>query len=89
MSDQPLRFPPHTIQNMRDREIAPEQVRLTLAEPESVTGGRGDRKIYAKRYFDESLKQEMLLRVVVEESVTEQVVVTVYKTSQIRRYLKG
>lgn len=31
----------------------------------------------------------MLLRVVIEETSTERVVVTVYKTSQLRKYLKG
>jgi len=31
----------------------------------------------------------MLLRIVVEESDMETVVVTIYKTSQIERYIKG
>jgi len=39
-------------------------------------------------YFDPVLQKEMLLRVVVEETADELVVVTVYKTSQIDRYLK-
>jgi hypothetical protein len=42
-----------------------------------------------RRYFDQVLQQEMLLRVVIEESGAEAVVITVYKTSQIARYLKG
>jgi len=41
-----------------------------------------------RRYFDEILQQTMLLRVFVEEKAEEIVVVTVYKTSQINRYLK-
>lgn len=35
------------------------------------------------------LDQEMLLRVVVEETETHRVVVTAYKTSDIKRYMKG
>jgi len=41
------------------------------------------------RYHDAVLGQEMLMRVVVEDAPEEMVVVTVYKTSQIQRYLKG
>lgn len=39
-------------------------------------------------YFDTSLGHEMLLRVVVEETAVERVVITVYKTSRIAKYLK-
>ncbi len=41
------------------------------------------------RYYDGVLEREMLLRIVVEESTAEIVVVTVYKSSQFRRYMKG
>ena len=42
-----------------------------------------------RRYFDQVLQQQMLLRVVVEDTADETVVITVYKTSQINRYLRG
>jgi hypothetical protein len=42
-----------------------------------------------RRYHDRILDQEMLLRIVVEDAPDETVVVTVYKTSQVHRYLKG
>jgi len=42
-----------------------------------------------RRYFDAILQQEMLLRVVVEDTENELVVITLYKTSQIDRYLRG
>jgi hypothetical protein len=42
-----------------------------------------------RRYFDRSLHQEMLMRMIVEETTDEIVVVTLYKTSQIEKYLKG
>jgi len=41
-----------------------------------------------RRCFDQTL-QQMLLRVVVEDAVDETVVITVYRTSQINRYLRG
>jgi len=42
-----------------------------------------------RRYFDTRLQQEMLLKVVIEDTETERIVITVYKTSQIENYLKG
>jgi len=42
-----------------------------------------------RRYFDQTLQQQMLLRVVAEDAADETVVITVYKTSQINRYLTG
>jgi hypothetical protein len=42
-----------------------------------------------RRYFDQVLQQEMLLRLVLEETMAETVVITVYKTSQMKKYLKG
>ena len=41
-----------------------------------------------RRYVDVRLGRPMLLRVVVEETPDERVVVTAYKTSQITKYLK-
>jgi hypothetical protein len=41
-----------------------------------------------RRYFDERLQQEMLLRAVVEETAEERVVTTVYITSKIGKYMK-
>ncbi len=42
-----------------------------------------------RRCFDQALGQPMLLRIVVEDAADETVVITVYKTSQINRYLRG
>ena len=39
-----------------------------------------------RRYFDEILEAEMLLRVVVEETDVELTVVTLYKTSKFAKY---
>ncbi len=41
-----------------------------------------------RRYFDELLQGEMLCRVVIEENLDVRLVITVYKTSQIKRYFK-
>lgn len=42
-----------------------------------------------RRYFDTLLQQDMLLRIVVEETVDELVVITVHKASRSARYRRG
>ncbi len=41
-----------------------------------------------RRYHDTDLGQIMLLRIVIEETAEERVVVTIYKTSRIANYLR-
>lgn len=60
-----------------------------LAEPECVVPGRPPRRILMRRFFDTLLQQDMLLRIVVEETVDELVVITVHKASRSARYLRG
>ena len=85
----PIRWTLHTLQNLVDREIERLEADRTLAQPEFIVPGQPPRSVYMRRYFDSSLQQEMLLRVIIEETIGEIVVVSVYKTSQIDRYLKG
>ncbi len=63
-----------------------EQAEQTLAAPDRIAPGKSPRVIYQRRYHDALLGEEMLLRLVVEETEMELVVVTVYKTSKIRKY---
>jgi hypothetical protein len=84
-----IRVPPHTAQSLRAREIPAQLVETTVTTPDAVVPGYEGRDVYMRRYHDAALDQEMLLRVIVEESETELVIVTAYKTSQIARYLKG
>ena len=85
----PVRWTGHALKNLADREIDRAQADLALAQPEFVTPGQPPRRIFMRRYFDTQLQQEMLLCLIVEETPGELVVVTVYRTSQIARYLKG
>lgn len=85
----PFRWTIHATKNLADREIDRLAVERTITEPEFVTPDPPDRMIYMRRYFDQPLQQVMLLRVVIEDSEPELVIVTLYKTSQMDRYLKG
>jgi hypothetical protein len=84
-----VRWSPHALKNLLDRDIEREQADRTLTAPELITPGQAGRTVFMRRYFDTNLQQEMLLRIILEETTEEIVVVTIYKTSQIDRYLKG
>lgn len=85
----PIRWSDHALKNLADRQINRLEADKTLAEPELVAPGHPPREILMRRYRDELLQQEMLLCIVVEDRISERVVVTLYKTSQIGRYMKG
>ena len=57
--------------------------------PDAVVPGRPPRRIFMRRYLDAVLQTEMLLRVVVEETAKEFLVVTLYKTSKFKKYERG
>jgi hypothetical protein len=84
-----VRWSPHALKSLADREIDRAEADRALAAPEFVGPGQPGRMVLMRRYFDEVLRQEMLLRIVVEDAGEETTVVTVYKTSQIEKYVKG
>lgn len=77
------------MQNLESREIDRAEAEKTLNAPELIALGSPPRQVLMRRYFDTILNQEMLIRLVVEDSAEERVVITAYKTSQISKYLKG
>ena len=85
----PIRWSSHALKNLADREIPRPEAEKTLASPEVVVPGDPARRIFMRRYQDTRLGQEMLMRAVVEEKAEEMLVITVYITSKISKYLKG
>jgi hypothetical protein len=85
----PLRWTRHAVKNLTDREIDRTEAEKTLAESELISPGQPPRQVLMRRYFDRVLQQEMLLRIVIEDTPSERIVVTVYKTAQLSKYLKG
>ena len=82
-----LRWTSHTLAALVDGDIASAEVEQTIAAPELVVVDPPRRVVLMRQYFDDHLTSRMLLRVVVEETPDERVVVAVYKTSQIAKYL--
>jgi hypothetical protein len=59
-----IRWTPHALKNLADREMDREQADRTLEAPEFVVAGQAGRKVFIRRYFDTLLQQEMLLRII-------------------------
>jgi hypothetical protein len=85
----PIRWLDHARKKAASREVGAHEVERTIAQPDSVVPGQPPRQIYMRRYLDAILQTEMLLRVVVEETDDELVIVTLYKTSKFEKYEEG
>jgi hypothetical protein len=85
----PVRWTAHAETSLREREIASQEVDRTLAAPDRRLTSRSGREILVRRYEDEVLHQPMVLCVVVEDRPEETVVVTVYRSSKLQKYLAG
>lgn len=86
----PIRWTSHARKEIARREINAGEVEETVVHPDSVAPGNPPpRQILMRRYFDKILETDMLLRVVVEETNDEMVIVTLYKTSKLKKYLGG
>jgi hypothetical protein len=85
----PIRWSAHARKKAAKREIDEAEVKQTITQSDSIVPGQPPRSIFMRRYFDEVLETEMLLRVVVEETDADLVVVTLYKTSKFRKYEGG
>jgi len=84
----PIRWTAHAEERLQCRDIDHDEVERTLERPDAVMAVTGDplRVVYQRRYSDEKIKAEMILRVVVEETPLELVVVTVYRSSKLEKY---
>ena len=84
-----VRWSPHALDALIDRKVERLEAAQAIARPEFVVLDPPTGEVYMRRYFDALLGQEMLIRVVVEETDNELIEITVYKTSHGRRYLRG
>ena len=83
----PLRWTSHALAALVDRDIDRTEVEQTIMSPAHSVVDPSRRAVLMRWYLDVPLGRQMLLRVVVEETPEERVVVTVNKTSQIAKYL--
>lgn len=83
----PIRFSPHAESNLKAREIPRQEAEAAIRQPARREAVRPPREIVTRRYFDTVTGETMLLRVVIEENEREIAVVTLYKTSKLKKYL--
>lgn len=79
----------HAEASLREREIERREVERALDAPDRRIASHGGRTVLVRRYDDPILGQPMALCIFVEEQAGETVVVTVYKSSKLEKYLKG
>ena len=85
----PIRWTAHARKKVAAREVSMAEIEQTIARPDPIVSGHPPRRIFMRRYLDDVLQSEMLLRVVVEETDADMAVITLYKTSQFKKYEGG
>jgi hypothetical protein len=83
----PIRFSPHAEANLKAREIARADAEAAIHNPARREAARSPREIVTHHYYDRVTGETMLLRAVIEETASEIAVVTLYKTSKLKKYL--
>ena len=82
-----LRFSLHAEANLVAREIARDEVEAAIRRTDRREPSRAPREIVNRLYSDTVTGETMLLRAVIEETESEIVVITLYKTSKLKKYL--
>ncbi len=82
-----IRWTNHAEIKARQRAISHDAVIQAIQNPDQITPGHFPRSVYSKRYYDEQLQVDMLLRIIVEESESELIIISAYKTSKIAKYI--
>lgn len=85
----PIRWSDYATRKATKRQIDRAEAESAVQHPGAVIAARANRKFYQRRYLDRQYNQEMLMRVLIEEMESELVVVTLYRTSKVRKYLRG
>jgi hypothetical protein len=75
---------PHVMQQASWRGIAEDEIWETLENPEQTISLTSSRVVYQRRQLMEG--KVYLLRVFVETNVEPQRVITVYRTSKVKKY---
>ena len=71
ISMKPICWSAHARKKAAKREVPENEVERTIARPDSIVPGQLRRRIFMRRYFEEILQTEMLLRVVMQETDAE------------------
>jgi hypothetical protein len=75
-------FSKHALEQMELRGISKDIVKKILVKPEQIRNEDGN-KVY------QSMVKEYLIRIFVNEKKNPKLIITVYKTSKIKKYYEG
>ena len=86
MTLKPIRFSIHAEERITARKLVHNTIEEVVRNPDQIVPDDDDanRQIYQSLIYGN--EKPKLLRVVVEETTTEIVVISTYRTSQIKRY---
>jgi len=82
-----IRFTPHAQANLVAREISRTDAEAAIRQPNLRQPARLPREIVNRVYSDTVTGETMLLRAVIEETESEIAVITLFKTSKLKKYL--
>ena len=77
---------PNAARMIADSGLPEDIVRATLADPARIARLPGGKMIYMRRYFDQSLQCDMLMRAFVEHVEGHKSVASIERTSEIEKY---
>ncbi|MCL4557888.1 MAG: DUF4258 domain-containing protein [Deltaproteobacteria bacterium] len=79
-------FTEHARFEAERRGIKEDTIRDLINQPQQEIPIQKGRVIFQNKYFDTSIKKEMLLRVIGKKVHNRFIVITAYKTSRIEKY---
>ena len=77
-------FSKHALEQMKRREIPKEIVEAILTSPEQIIEQEGKKIFQSVVSFDS--EGDYLIRIFVNDNIDPNVIITVYKTSKIKKY---
>lgn len=78
----------HVLQKLEQRKIPIQYLETLLENPQQILPDKNDRKIFQSQFLFDNGKT-YLLRAVVTDLTKPAIVLTVYKTNQIKRYWRN
>ncbi|MBI5677550.1 MAG: hypothetical protein HZC52_03450 [Planctomycetes bacterium] len=76
----------HAVFEAKRRDIDEGLIRSMVIKPQQKISSKRGRVIVQGRYQDQIEDKEMLLRIIGKETIDKFEVITVYKTSKIKKY---
>ena len=73
---------------MKRRNINPKQIVFTIRNPDWIVPGNKGRLIYQRKFLSKKKNQIRLLRVITKVTIKEFIILTVYETTKIQKYLR-